>query len=131
MKEKKKTTKAKILSPIKLEDIGLEDKDPCFAKGYDLSTDECKQCGDSELCAIAFANALGKTRKQLEQSNHYKDLEPLIDTAAVFKSIRAHKRKGLKMSEILDRIQAKYELSREDAKSLYKEWKEKRSGKQS
>lgn len=125
---KKKEVKGNILTPIKLEDIGLEDKDPCFGKGYDLSTEECKQCGDSELCAIAFANALGKTRKQLEQANSYKDLESLIDTAAVFKSIRAYKRKDLKMSEILDRLQAKYELSREEAKSLYKQWKEKRNG---
>lgn len=127
-KEKKSKPKLNPLIPIKLEDIGDVNNDPCFGRGYDLSTDECKQCGDSELCAIKFAAELGKTRKQLEQENNYKDLEPLIDTKAVFKTIRALKRKDLKMSEILDRVQAKYELSREEAKSLYKQWKEKHNG---
>lgn len=123
-RKKKKRVNLDPLVPVSLDMIG-SDNDPCFGKGYDLSTDECKQCGDSELCAIKFAAELGKTRKQLEQENNYKDLESLIDTAAVFKSIRAYKRKDLKMSEILDRLQARYELSREEVKSLYKQWKEK------
>ena len=123
--ERKKEKKVNLdpLVPVSLDMIG-SDNDPCFGKGYDLSTDECKQCGDSELCAIKFAAELGKTRKQLEQENHYKDLESLVDTKAVHKTMRALKRKNLKMSEILDRIQAKYELSREEAKSIYKQWKE-------
>lgn len=123
-RKKKKRVNLDPLVPVSLDMIG-SDNDPCFGKGYDLSTDECKQCGDSELCAIKFAAELGKTRKQLEQENNYKDLESLVDTKAVYKTIRALKRKNLKMSEILDRLQAKYELSREEVKSLYKQWKEK------
>lgn len=123
-RKKKKKVNLDPLVPVSLDMIG-SDNDPCFGKGYDLSTDECKQCGDSELCAIKFAAELGKTRKQLEQENNYKDLESLVDTKAVYKTIRALKRKNLKMSEILDRLQAKYELSREEVKSLYKQWKEK------
>lgn len=124
MEKKKKKIKLDPLVPVSLDMIGGEN-DVCFGREYDLSTDECKQCGDSELCAIKFAAELGKTRKQLEQENNYKDLESLVDTKAVYKTIRALKRKNLKMSEILDRIQAKYELSREEAKSIYREWKEK------
>lgn len=123
-KKAKKKVSPDPLVPISLDMIG-GNNDPCFGKGYDLSTEECKQCGDSELCAIKFAAELGKTRKQLEEENHYKDMESLIDVKAVYKSIRAYKRKNLKMSEILDRLQAKYELSREEVKSLYKQWKEK------
>ena len=124
MEKKKKKIKLDPLVPASLDMIGGEN-DVCFGREYDLSTDECKQCGDSELCAIKFAAELGKTRKQLEQENNYKDLESLVDTKAVYKTIRALKRKNLKMSEILDRVQAKYELSREEAKSIYREWKEK------
>lgn len=113
-----------ILQPIKLEDIST-DKDPCFGKSYDLSTEECKMCGDSELCAIKMAAELGKTRKQLEQENNYKDLDTLYDKKAIFKSLRAYSRKGLKRREMMDRLQAKYEISLQESRALYKEWKSK------
>ena len=50
-----------ILKPIDINSIG-SNGDPCFGKGYDLSTEECKQCGDSELCCLKFANLMVKTR---------------------------------------------------------------------
>lgn len=93
-----------ILKPIDINSIG-SNGDPCFGKGYDLSTEECKQCGDSELCCLKFANLMGKTRKQLEEENQFKDLEILVDEKAVKKTIRALKRKG------------------EDKKLLYKSYK--------
>ena len=124
MKKKKEVkVKQEIFQPtILLKDLG-SDKDPCFGKLYDLTTNECKQCGDSELCCIKFAEKMGTTRKELEKVSKYKDLEVLLDKKAVFKSIRNHKRKGLKRPEILDRIQAKYNLSREEAKMLYEDYK--------
>ena len=59
-------SKVDPLVPIDIDSIG-SNGDPCFGKGYDLTTNECKMCGDSELCCIKFAAALGKTRKELEK----------------------------------------------------------------
>lgn len=133
MKKKKKesglTVKQEVFKPtVLLKDLG-SDKDPCFGNLYDLTTAECRQCGDSELCCIKFAEKMGTTRAELEKHTKFKDLEVLIDKKAVNKSIRNYKRKGLKGSEILDRIQAKYALSREEAKILYKEYKTKKNKK--
>lgn len=55
-----------ILKPIDISQIG-SNGDPCFGKEYNLSTKECKMCGDSELCCIKFAELIGKDRKQLEK----------------------------------------------------------------
>ena len=112
-----------ILKPVDISSLGNLDTDPCFGKEYDLSTKECKMCGDSELCCIKFADKVGKTRKQLEKENQYKDLEILVDKSAVFKSIRALKRKGDDKKTIIQKIQAKYELSIKEARLLYKEQK--------
>lgn len=112
-----------ILKPVDISSLGNLDTDPCFGKEYDLSTKECKMCGDSELCCIKFADKVGKTRKQLEKENQYKDLEILVDKSAVFKSIRALKRKGDDKKTIIQKIQVKYELSIKEARLLYKEQK--------
>lgn len=119
---KKQLAKGDILTPISIDDIG-GDSDVCFGKNYDLSTEECRMCGDSELCCIKMAALQGKTRKALEEENHYKDLESLIDKKAVFKSIRAYQRKNLERKEIYDRLQAKYQLAYEDARHLYREYR--------
>lgn len=112
------------LVPIDIDSIG-SNGDPCFGKGYDLTTNECKMCGDSELCCIKFAAALGKTRKELEKENDYKDLETLVDIPAVKKTIRALNRKGEDRKTIRQKLQAKYHLSESEAKDLYKKYKPK------
>lgn len=117
-------SKADSLVPIDIESIG-SNGDPCFGKGYDLTTNECKMCGDSELCCIKFAAALGKTRKELEKENDYKDLETLVDIPAVKKTIRALKRKGEDRKTIRQKLQAKYHLSESEAKELYRKYKPK------
>lgn len=111
-----------ILTPINIDSIGSTNNDPCFGKHYDLTTDECKLCGDSELCCIKFANSLGKTRKSLEEKNKYKDLEILVDKVAVRKTIRYLIRKGDEKSTIIQKLQAKYELSQKEARMLYREY---------
>lgn len=117
-------SKQDILTPISIDQIGASD-DPCFGKGYDLTTSECKMCGDSELCCIKFAAQLGKTRKQLEKENDYKDLEILVDIPAVKKTIRALKRKGEDRKTIRQKLQAKYNISEKEAKELYRKYKPK------
>lgn len=118
---KKELEKGDILQPIDISKIGTT-SDPCFGKGYDLSTKECKICGDSELCCIKFSALMGKTRKELEEENNYKDLETLIDTEGCKKYYRKLKRDGLSKKEILDKLQAKYELSRDEVRSLYRKF---------
>lgn len=117
-------SKVDPLVPIDIDSIG-SNGDPCFGKGYDLTTNECKMCGDSELCCIKFAAALGKTRKELEKENDYKDLETLVDIPAVKKTIRALNRKGEDRKTIRQKLQAKYHLSESEAKDLYKRYKPK------
>lgn len=110
-----------VLEPLDISSIG-SNGDPCFGKAYDLSTLECKQCGDSELCCIKFAAALGKTREELEQTNNYKDMEVMVDKVAAKKTFRSMKRKGSSKKEIIAKLQSKYELPYEEAKVLYKEF---------
>lgn len=129
-KNKKSTlpdlSKQSILVPIDLESIGTNN-DPCFGKAYDLTTKECKICGDSELCCIKFAALMGKTRKELESENAYKDLETLVDIQAVKKTIRNCKRNGEEKKVILEKIERKYEISHQQARAIYKEVSTKKS----
>ena len=52
-------SKQDILTPIDLTQLGTNG-DVCFGIGYDLSTKECKLCGDSELCAFKMSQNLNR-----------------------------------------------------------------------
>lgn len=117
-KNQKVMVKHSPLQVIDLKSLG-GNQDPCFAKGYDLSTKECKLCGDSELCAFATSQALNITRKQLEEKNHYKDLDVLEDTEGIKKYIRSLKRKGKSRKEIIDATVAKYEVPKQRIRTIY------------
>ena len=78
-------TKQDVLTPLDISQLGTNG-DPCFGIGYDLSTKECKLCGDSELCAFKMSQNLNITRKELEQKNQYKDLDILEDTCLLYTS---------------------------------------------
>lgn len=110
------------LDIIDFSSIGT-DADPCFGKGYDLSTKECKQCGDSELCALKMAQALGKTRKELEEENHYKDLDILEDVDGIKKFMRKLKRNGESRREIVKKASTKFEVPTGDLRKIYNELK--------
>lgn len=113
-----------ILKPVDIDSIGSSD-DPCFGKAYDLSTQECRSCGDSELCCIKFAEMMGKTRKELEEENQYKDMELLVDKVAAKKTFRALKRKREDKKTIIQKLQAKYSITVKEARTLYREFTEK------
>lgn len=112
--------KQDIFKPLDLNQIG-SNGDPCFGKQYDLSTKECKICGDSELCAIKFAGVMKMTRKELEKKNSYKDTEPLLDTRAIQKYVRNKIRKGAKRSEAFKAAAQKFETSRSNIRNLFKD----------
>lgn len=112
-------TKQNTLVPVDYTKLGTDD-DPCFGKAYDLSTKECKLCGDSELCCIKMAQNLKITRKELEDKNHYKDLETLEDVKGIKKYIRGLKRKGLSRKEIVTKASIKFEVPKKDIRIIYK-----------
>lgn len=123
MAKKKKNlpdlSKQDPLIPIDLASIGTNG-DPCFGKGYDLSTRECKQCGDSELCALKMSQVLGKTRKELEKENKYKDLDVLEDVDGIKKFMRRLKRKGEKRRAIVLQAAEKFEVPTTMLRKIYK-----------
>lgn len=116
-----KSVKTSVFKPINLDVLG-GNEDPCFGKLYDLSTQECRMCGDSELCCIKTANHLGKTRKELEEQNNFKDLDDKIDRVGLKKYFRGLKRKGKTKKEIIQAFQDKYKLTLHEARTLYREF---------
>ena len=113
-------SKQDILTPIDVSTLGTNG-DPCFGIGYDLSTKECKLCGDSELCSFKMSQNLNITRKELEQKNQYKDLDVLEDTVGIKKYIRGLIRKGKEKKEIISKAVEKFEVPRKRIRELYKE----------
>ena len=113
-----------ILEPMDITKLG-SGNDPCFGKNYDLSTKECKMCGDSELCCIKFTALMGKTRKELEAETKFKDLEPLVDIEGCKKYYRKLVREKLSKKEILDKLQSKFELSGKEARDIYRKFNSK------
>lgn len=110
------------LEPINIAELG-SNGDPCFGIGYDLSTKECKLCGDSELCAFKMSQNMNITRKELEQKNQYKDLDVLEDTVGIKKYIRGLIRKGKDRKEVITKTVEKFEVPRKRIRELYKECK--------
>lgn len=107
------------LTPIDITQLG-SNGDPCFGKGYNLSTKECKICGDAELCAFKLSQNLKITRKELEEKNHYKDLDMLEDVKGIKKYIRSLKRKGLTRKEIVIKASEKFEVPKKDIRTIYR-----------
>lgn len=126
MAKKKKLTSEEVLAnhdplvPFDLNAIGGVNSDPCFGKAYDLSTKECKMCGDSELCAIRMSQTLNVTRKELEDKNKYKDLDMLEDTAGMKKYMRGLIRKGKARKEVVQKTSEKFEVPTKIVRQLYK-----------
>ena len=116
-------TKVDPLQVIDITKLGMSEYDPCFGKGYNLSTKECKLCGDSELCALKMAQVLKITRKELEEKNHYKDLDTLEDVEGIKKYMRSLKRKGLDRKEIVSRCNTKFEVPKKDLRTIFKQLK--------
>ena len=107
------------LTPIDITQLG-SNGDHCFGKGYNLSTKECKICGDAELCAFKLSQNLKITRKELEEKNHYKDLDMLEDVKGIKKYIRSLKRKGLTRKEIVTKASEKFEVPKKDIRTIYR-----------
>jgi len=68
--------KVDLLKPVSIDQLGTAN-DPCFGKFYDLSTPECKRCGDCEVCAIAMGQKTMMKRLEIEKTQKFKDVEEL------------------------------------------------------
>ena len=113
---------AQVLVPTNVAEI-IGTRDDCFGKEYDLSTSECKRCGDSELCAVCFAQFMNKTRKQVEEENTFKDMESMVDPKLVAKYMRGLKRKGSEKKEVLNAAMEKFNLDKKPTRTIYKSLK--------
>ena len=127
----KKTRKARehtddvdLLKPIDITKYGSEN-DPCFGKLYDLGADECKRCGDSELCSAVYSRTAAKGIRDKEQNgNRYKDME--LDkpakppNEALFKWVKEKKTEGLSRAKIISKAQKTFGSTRDEIKKLYK-----------
>lgn len=122
-KQKRELVIKDVLVPTNVTQIIGTSKDPCFGKEYDLSTKECKVCGDSELCAVCFAQFMNKTRKEVESENSFKDLESTVDPAQIKKYMRGLKRKGAEKKEIIHSSMDKFSLDKKTIRKIYKELK--------
>ena len=107
------------LVPIDVTNLG-NDND-CFGQAYDLTTKECKLCGDSELCALKMSQNLNITRKQLNEKNHFKDLDILEDIPAIKKYMRSLKRKGETRKSIISKASSKFEVPTKDLRKIYRD----------
>ena len=124
MAKRKKKEKAEVdlLKPINIFELG-GDADPCFGKQYDLSTDECKRCGDSELCAIATAQKLNGVRKKIEEHTEFKDIGNNTGDEKLKKFIKSRMTKDYKLSRIKKLAAKKLGAKPEDVKAIYKSLK--------
>jgi hypothetical protein len=66
--------KVDLFKPLDLDKIGTSE-DPCFGKLFDPKEEECKICGDCEICSIIMGQKLHLQRAELEKETRFKDLE--------------------------------------------------------
>lgn len=98
------------------------DDDPCFGKLYDLTTKECKSCGDSEFCALKFNQLKNEPRrKKLEASSSFLDLEDAKELLPIKirKYIRRCVRKDYSNIKIRKLIKNKFEFDDKQALNDY------------
>lgn len=117
-KPRKKSHKVDFLKPIDLNLLGSKD-DVCFGKHYDLSTEECKVCGDSELCSIAFGQNLHLRRKHIEENSRFKDIE-LANSDDKIDFIKSKLSKNILTIKIAKLVSKKYGIDLAEAKKLVK-----------
>lgn len=116
-------SKPNLLEPLDLSVFGGPD-DPCFGKYHDLKAEECRQCGDREICAIAMAQKRRVDRTEIEKTTPFKDIEDQPEEVSDERLKRYMQKKidkGFDRTYILDKTTNRFEISRDRAKKLYKE----------
>ena len=116
-------TNVDLLKPIDILSLGSED-DPCFGKLHDLKAPECKNCGDSEFCAIVKAQGLHKERLVIETEQRFKDIEEAEEEMIKRKrdakeKIEEYRKENIPRMKTIIRVAKEFNLSKEIVKSLY------------
>ena len=112
-----------FLKPIDVLSLGSDD-DPCFGKHHDLMAKECKNCGDSEFCAIVKAQGLHKERLDIETKQRFKDIEEadedlLKKKEEAKKLIEGYKDSGLKRLKTIMKVSRELNLQKDIVKQIY------------
>lgn len=109
------------LTPIDITKFGGKD-DPCFGKHHDLKAEECRNCGDSELCAIAMSHYNLKLRQKEELQNSFKDMEDTeqdLKEKKVRKYLKKKIEKGISENLAFKKASKRYDLPFFRIKEIY------------
>ena len=115
--KKKAQAELDLLKPVNIMELGSSLD--CFGREYDLSTDECKRCGDSEFCAIACSANLNIERKELEQNTEFKDI---AQDDPIKKFILKKLERGTEVKKIVPRVVKRFDLDKKEARKLVKKY---------
>lgn len=110
-----------LLKPVDILSLGSEHD--CFGKEYDLSTDECKRCGDSEFCVIATAARMKKVRGKVEKEVEFKDISQGSIPKEVYKFIENKMKRKVPLDKIGKRIVKRFGIPSNQVKELIKSYK--------
>jgi len=130
-----------LLKPVDFKIIGSK-FDPCFGKSYDLTTPECKRCGDNETCCIAFMNTdLADHRKIEEDKRKFKDIPVAItqsdikansgttlndnDLKDIVRYFKKHMKKEVPRIKSINMAVKKFSQDKEELRKIYKSLKQK------
>ena len=112
-----------LLKPIDILALGVKD-DPCFGKHHDLMAPECKECGDSEFCAVVKSQGLHQERLDIEGKQRFKDMEE-ADQETIKKKEQAkeiiaqYKKDGYKRLKTILIVSRKTNLPKDIIKQVY------------
>lgn len=77
-----------LLHPIPLEKFGSED-DPCFGKHHSPKAEECRRCGDADICLIYTTQRLHLQRGKREAKQKFKDTEIFTEDRPFLEFVRS------------------------------------------
>lgn len=123
IREKLSNKELDLLKPIDMLSLGSDD-DPCFGKHHDLLAPECKECGDSEFCAIVKAQGLHQERLNIEAKQRFKDVEEadeeMVERKAKAKQIvEKYKKNRFKRLKTILIVSKKLNLPKSIIKQIY------------
>ena len=99
-----------LFEAIDTDKFGTED-DPCFGKHFDPKEDECKICGDCEICSIIMGQKLHLQRAAIEQEQQFKDLseKDLLNTPVniIYERIRRAEGKWVSLDALKRELKRK------------------------
>lgn len=124
-KKPKEHKKIDIMKPIIFENLGSAD-DPCFGKHYSIKAQECKRCGDADICAIVSQNQIHKAIQAQEKKSPFIDKEEgeFIDkqneklSRILTKRAKAKPGEWLSLTKMVPKVMEKFNLTELDQPNI-------------